>query len=85
MIYTVTLLRDAQKSLDKMDATLRARMVAAMRLLEDHPRDPGIIKLVGQEDLYRVRVGDWRIVYTIRDSELVVIVLRIGHRHEVYR
>ena len=42
-------------------------------------------KLAGPEDLYRVRVGDWRIVYAIRDRELVVIVIRIGHRREVYR
>ena len=41
--------------------------------------------MTGPEDLYRVRVGEWRIVYAIRDHELVVIVIRIGHRREVYR
>jgi mRNA interferase RelE/StbE len=45
----------------------------------------GVEKLAGPEDLYRVRVGDWRMVYAIRDRELVVIVIRIGHRREVYR
>jgi mRNA interferase RelE/StbE len=85
MSYAVTLLRDAQKTLDKMDAGQRGRMIRAMRLLEDNPHHSGVVKMSGQDDLFRVRVGDWRIVYTIRDSELVVIVIRIGHRREVYR
>ena len=85
MSYGVIILRDAQKSLDKMDAELRVRMIRAMRLLEDDPRHPGAIKMTGAEDLYRVRVGDWRMVYAIRNRELVVIVIRIGHRREVYR
>ena len=85
MSYAVALLRDAQKALDKTDAELRGRMIRAMRLLEDDPRHPGVVKMTGPDDFYRVRVGDWRIVYAIRDRELVVIVIRIGHRREVYR
>ena len=85
MSYAVTLLRDAQKALDKMDAELRGRMIRALRLLEDDPRHAGVVKMTGPDDFYRVRVGDWRIVYAIRDRELVVIVIRIGHRREVYR
>jgi mRNA interferase RelE/StbE len=85
MSYTVTLLRDAQKALDNMDGELRGRIVRAMRLLEDDPRHPGVTKMSGPDDFYRVRVGDWRIVYAIRDRELVVLVIRIGHRREVYR
>ena len=85
MKYTITLLRDARKTLDKMDAELRGRMIRAMRILEGDPRHPGAIKMTGPEDLYRVRVGDWRMVYAIRDRELVVLVIRIGHRREVYR
>lgn len=85
MNYAVTLLRDAQKALDKMDAELRGRIVRAIRLLEGDPRHPGVIKMTGAEDLYRVRVGDWRIVYAIRDRELVVLVIRMAHRREVYR
>ena len=85
MSYAVTLLRDAQKALDKMDGELRSRTIRALRLLEDDPRHPGVVKMSGPEDLYRVRVGDWRIVYAIHDRELVVLVIRIGHRREVYR
>jgi mRNA interferase RelE/StbE len=85
MSYAVTLLRDAQKALDKMEEDQRGRMIRAMRLLENDPRHSGVVKMSGEDDLFRVRVGDWRIVYTIRDNELLVIVIRIGHRREVYR
>ena len=56
-----------------------------MRELASQPRPPGSEKLFGPEDLYRIRVGDYRIVYQIRDEELLVSVLKIGHRREVYR
>lgn len=85
MNYTVTLLRDSQKALDKMDADLRGRMIRALRLLEGDPRHAGVVKMSGLDDFYRVRVGDWRVVYAIRDRELVVLVIRIAHRREVYR
>lgn len=85
MSHTVTLLRDAQKALDRMDAGLRSRIVRALRDLEDDPRHAGVVRMSGPDAFYRVRVGDWRIVYAIRDRELVVIVIRIAHRREVYR
>ncbi len=56
-----------------------------MTMVEADPRANGAEKLTGTEDLYRVRVGDWRIVYAIRDRELVVIVVRIGHRGDACR
>ena len=85
MNYTVTLLRDPQKALDNMDADLRARMIRALRRLEDDPRHAGVVKMSGPDDFHRVRVGDWRVVYAIRDRQLVVLVIRIAHRREVYR
>ncbi len=85
MSCRVTLLRDAQKALDKMNADRRGRMLRALRLLEADPRHPGVVKMAGPDGFHRVRVGDWRIVYAIRDRELVVIVIRIGHRRDVYR
>ncbi len=85
MTHTVTLLRDAQKALDKMDTEWRGRMIRALRRLQDDPRHAGVVKMSGPDGFYRVRVGDWRIVYAIRDHELVVIVMRIAHRREVYR
>ena len=85
MRYTVTLERAAQRALDTLRGDLYRRTIEALRALADNPRPHGVKKLRGRADHYRVRVGDWRIVYTIRDRELVVLVLRIAHRGHVYR
>jgi len=60
-------------------------MQAAIELLADNPRPPAARQLVGGQGEWRVRVGDHRIVYEIGDAELVVLVLRVGHRREIYR
>lgn len=85
MKYTIRLSPAAQKALDRLPDDTRRRVIRRLQSLEEAPRPFGVEKLTGPEDLYRVRVGDWRIVYAIRDRELVVIVIRIGHRREVYR
>ena len=85
MTYTVRLDSHTWKGLASLSADIRSRILRKLKALEDDPRPPGVVKLSGPEDLYRVRVGDWRIVYAIRDRELVVVVIRIGHRREVYR
>lgn len=86
MIYRVLLRPAAQKFLRKLrDKALGARLVASMRDLADNPRPPGGEKLTGPEEFYRVRVGDYRIVYEIQDEVLLVLVIRIGHRREIYR
>jgi mRNA interferase RelE/StbE len=56
----------------------------AIDALADAPRPPGVVKLAGRDD-YRVRVGDYRIVYAVDDAERLVLVARIAHRREVYR
>ena len=85
-MYRVLLRPPAQRFLRKLrDTSLAARLVAAMRGLASQPRPPGCDKLVGPGDLYRIRVGDYRIVYQVRDEVLVVLVVKIGHRREVYR
>jgi mRNA interferase RelE/StbE len=61
------------------------RVLARIESLADDPRGPGCEKLVGPDDLYRVRQGVYRIVYTIHDDRVVVEVIRVGHRGEVYR
>jgi len=61
---------------------MHRRIVRKVEALEENPRPFGVEKLAGPDELYRVRVGDWRIVYAIRDRGLVVIVVRIGHRRE---
>jgi mRNA interferase RelE/StbE len=61
------------------------RIDSRVRSLADEPRPPGCQKLAGEEDLYRVRQGDWRIVYRVLDRERLVLVLVVGHRRDVYR
>ncbi len=85
-MYRVLLRPPAQRVLRKLrDQSLTARLVAAMRGLASQPRPPGCDKLVGQGNLYRIRVGDYRVVYQVRDEVLLVLVVKIGHRREVYR
>ncbi len=85
MKYTVRMDSRTRKTLDRLPGDLHGRVMRKLEALEDNPRPTGVEKLTGPDNLYRVRVGDWRIVYAIRDRELVVIVIRIGHRREVYR
>jgi mRNA interferase RelE/StbE len=85
MSYTVRLDTRTCKTLDRLPGDMRGRVMRKLEALQEEPRPMGVEKLAGPDDLYRVRVGDWRIVYAIRDRELVVIVIRIGHRREVYR
>lgn len=85
MTYSVRMDGRTRKVLDGLSGELRGRLVRKLLALEDNPRPSGVEKLSGMDDIYRVRVGDWRIVYAIRDRELVVIVIRVGHRREVYR
>ena len=85
MTYTVRLNTRVGKVLDRLPPDMRRRIVRRLEALENNPRPRGVEKLAGVEELYRVRVGTYRIVYIIRDRELVVIVVRIGHRRDVYR
>jgi len=67
------------------DVALAARLIAALRTLAVLPRPPGCRKLRGEDNLWRIRVGDYRIVYEIHDQILVVLVFAISHRREAYR
>jgi mRNA interferase RelE/StbE len=82
----VCLSHRAEKFLTKLaDAALYRRLRAAIDALEQEARPAGCVKLAGLPDLYRIRVGDYRIIYRVKETELVVLVLSIGHRREVYR
>lgn len=61
------------------------RILTRIEALRDDPRAPGCEKLTGNEELYRVRQGTYRIVYGIHDEQVVVEVIRVGHRREIYR
>lgn len=74
----------AIRSYGRLHGALRDRIRTAVDALAVDPRPPGAVKLVGRND-YRVRVGDYRIVYAVDDDEHVVLVARIAHRREAYR
>jgi len=82
--YRVELSPRAGRVFDRLTGVLRGRVKAALDSLAANPRPPGVVKLTGQ-DAYRLRVGDYRIVYEIHDRILLVVVLDVGHRREVYR
>jgi mRNA interferase RelE/StbE len=83
--YSVVVAPAAIRQLRKMDAVARRRIQAAIDLLAENPRPPAAKRLVNFEGEWRVRVGDYRIVYDIHDGELLVLVLSTAHRREVYR
>ena len=85
MKYAVALERAAARFLLRLkDAKLKKRLDDAIEVLSDDPRPPGCRKLAGTSDRYRIRVGDYRIIYRIDDGKVTVLVLVIGHRREVY-
>lgn len=85
MTYSVVIAPAAIRQLRKMDAVARRRIQAAIDLLAENPRPPAAKRLVNFDGEWRVRVGDYRIVYDILDGELLVLVLSTAHRREVYR
>ncbi|MHB1340985.1 MAG: type II toxin-antitoxin system RelE family toxin [Coriobacteriia bacterium] len=82
--YSVSLKRSVLKDLDSLPVHDRARIMERIGALADDPRPYGCEKLSALER-YRIRVGDYRIVYSIEDAALVVWVVRVGHRRDVYR
>lgn len=81
--YRIELRPGAARSLRKLDPQVRRRIQGAIALLAQDPRPPGARALQGRPGL-RVRVGDYRIIYTVNDDVLLVVVVRLGHRRDVY-
>jgi len=73
------------RRLEKSDRQAAGRVIAALEGMETEPRPAGASALVGYPSALRIRVGDWRVVYRVEDSRLLVLVLQIGHRREIYR
>jgi mRNA interferase RelE/StbE len=82
--YSVTLADSARKELRALPSHVIARVQPKLRELAANPRPSGCKKLQGYKDCWRVRVGDYRIVYTVDDTERRVDVSRVAHRKEVY-
>jgi mRNA interferase RelE/StbE len=82
--YALELKRSAQKELDALDDTVFSRIDRRILALADNPRSSGCKKLKGYKDQWRIRVGDWRVLYIIDDAAKLVTVMRVAHRREVY-
>lgn len=83
--YTIEWRPNAEKELAKLDKPVRSRIVRKVESLADDPRPYGVLKLTGPDNLWRIRIGDYRVVYTIRDDRLIVAVVRVANRGAVYR
>jgi mRNA interferase RelE/StbE len=75
----------AARQIRKLDRSAQTRILRTVEILRDTPRPPASKQLVGGDGERRIRTGDYRIVYEVRDEELLILVVRVGHRREVYR
>ncbi len=85
MAYEVRIAPLARRQIKKLPQGVQRTLVQAMTLLGDDPRPHGVEKMTGGENEYRIREGDYRVVYTIRDAALIVLIVRVGHRKDIYR
>ncbi|MGH2587605.1 MAG: type II toxin-antitoxin system RelE family toxin [Dehalococcoidia bacterium] len=84
MAYSITFLRRAQKELDRLPKREGARILDAIRLLAEMPRPAGSRRLRDREGR-RIRVGAYRVIYSVDDTQRKVVILEVGHRRDVYR
>ena len=85
MIYTIELKKSAAKALRKLSKAAQRRIVAKLTEFETSPPPTEETKMKGNNPFHRVRIGDYRIIYEIQDDILVILILKIGHRKDIYR
>ena len=83
--YAITFARSARRELETFDASIVRRVISKIDGLAQDPRPSGSRKLQGEQDLWRIRIGDYRVVYSIDDRQRIVDIVRIRHRREAYR
>jgi mRNA interferase RelE/StbE len=83
--YEIEISRTAEKQLKKLAEADQLRVVRAVLALADDARPRGSRKLAGWDDVFRIRVGRYRVLYSVSDTRLIILVLKIGHRKDVYR
>jgi mRNA interferase RelE/StbE len=83
--YSISFARSARKELEHLSGDVAERILTKLEMLVENPRPSGVIKLHGQKNLWRVRVGDYRVVYSIDDFSKAIDVSVIRHRRDVYR
>jgi mRNA interferase RelE/StbE len=85
MAYAILLAPPAERQLKAFAESTQKRIVKRLKSLQHNPRLQGVKKLAGEDGLYRIREGSYRIIYKVQDKELIVLVVKIGDRKEVYR
>lgn len=83
MNYTIEILRVAQKQLAKINRADQPRIISAIRKLSNAPRPPDCKKLSGRP-AWRIRIGQYRVIYEVHDEQLLILVVTVGHRRDVY-
>jgi mRNA interferase RelE/StbE len=83
--YAILYRAAVKREMRHLNRDVVRRVDAAILALSDDPRPPGCVKLAGGMDLWRIRVGDYRVIYEIRDRQLIVLIVAVAHRREVYR
>ena len=84
MTYEIEILRSAQKQLSKIQRDEQQRIIKGIRKLSENPRPKGCKKLTARP-AWRIRIGNYRVLYEIHDNRLLILVIDIGHRREIYR
>jgi mRNA interferase RelE/StbE len=83
--YKIHWKQSAKKELKKLDKQIIPRILQAVENLAENPYSSGSKKLIGSDSIYRIRVGDYRIVYNLKSSVLIIEIIKVGHRREIYR
>jgi len=83
--YAITFARSARRELEALDAPIIRRVVSRIDGLAKEPRPSGFRKLHGEQNLWRIRIGDYRVIYSVDDRQQIVDIVRIRHRREAYR
>jgi len=83
--YRIEFASKAERDFKALEKPIQSRLARRIDLLAENPFPKGIRKLTGEEDIYRLRVGDYRIIYQVQGKRLLVLVVGIGHRGDVYR
>ena len=83
--YEIEVSRTAEKQIGRLERADQRRIVRAIVALAREPRPRGSRKLQGYDDVFRIRVGTYRVIYSVEDRRLIIVILKVGHRRGVYR
>lgn len=85
MTHRLDIAAVAERQFAKIERESQRKLRAAIEMLAECPRPRGCRKLIGYQDVYRIRVGRYRVIYSVDDAKVIVLILKLGHRRAVYR